>query len=224
MTRRKNYIGMQATVTAAKGDVNKDAFAKDIFTTWFGKQAPGFFAWSVPESKSISRIGLATMTHTRAHFEALLKKFGTAPQSAHALQAGPIPLYSPYTTASDPQERVWLVGDAAGLVKATTGGGIISGMRSASLAARAILQNENYEALLGPLRRELFIHLVIRRALNRFKEQDYEDLVAMMKNPKVQTILREHTREYPSRFMLKLVRAEPRLLTFVPKGLLALIK
>lgn len=217
MKRRKSYIGMQATVATTKAE-----FDKEVFTTWFGKIAPGFFAWSVPENSATSRIGLAAMANTREHFEALLKRFNTTPQSAAALQAGPIPLYNPYATASDPHERVWLVGDAAGLVKATTGGGIISGMRSASLAARAILNNENYEALLGPLRRELLIHLVIRRALNRFNDSDYDALISMMENTKVKAILKEHTREYPSRFILKLVKAEPKLLRFVPKGMISL--
>jgi flavin-dependent dehydrogenase len=206
MPRRKNYIGMQATV--------KGAFDKSIFSVWFGSIAPGFFAWSVPESASISRVGLATTANTREHFESLLKKVGGVVQSR---LAGPIPLYDPNAKASDAEQAIFLVGDAASLVKATTGGGIITGMLSARLAAKAILTNGNYEAMLTPLRRELFAHLVLRRALNRFSQTDYNALVGLMQNKKVRDILSSHPREFPSRFLFKLVRAEPRLLQFAPR-------
>lgn len=210
--RRQFYIGLQVTLTGS--------FDKNVFTTWFGEAAPDFFAWSVPETNGIARVGLATRQKTRAYFDAFLKRLGG---NVIATQAGPIPLYSPLARACDERGRVFLVGDAALINKATTGGGIIVGMRSGNVLAKSILDNTSYEAALSPIRRELGIHLLLRRALNHFAAKDYDSLVGLMRNDGVQRILTENTREDPSRFMLKLLAAQPGLLQFAPKGLLGVL-
>ena len=211
--KRKFYVGLQATL--------KGTYNKDIFTTWCGGIAPDFFAWSVPETPTLSRVGLATMENTRHYFEAFLHKAGG---TVVAKQAGPIPFYDPALRASDPSQNTYLVGDAGGLAKATTGGGIITGMLSGSLLAECLLDDTNYENALAPLRRELWIHMVLRRALNRFSDQDYERLVAVMGKDAVRAILMDHPREYPSKFLFKLLRAEPSLLRFAPKGIVAIAR
>jgi len=210
--RRQFYIGLQVTLTGS--------FDRNVFTTWFGEAAPDFFAWSVPETDSLARVGLATRQRTRAYFDAFLKRLGG---NVIATQAGPIPLYSPLARASDERERVFLVGDAALINKATTGGGIIVGMRSGGILATSLLEETSYEAALAPLRRELGIHLLLRRALNHFAATDYDSLVGLMRNDAVRRILTENTREDPSRFMLKLLAAQPGLLRFAPKGLLGIL-
>jgi len=111
----------------------------------------------------------------------------------------------------------YLVGDAAGLVKATTGGGIITGIMSGQLCAQAIMQNKSYPELLLPLKRELRLHDFMRAILNKFSDKDYELLLTLMNTPKVKDILFNHPREFPSKFMLKLLLAQPGFLRFAHK-------
>ncbi len=200
---RKFYVGQQATVKAR--------FDPKVFTTWFGNIAPGFFAWSVPESSSLSRIGLATTNDKDCAgcFQRLMKMSGG---KIIARQAAPIPLY-------DHKRRVekgntFLVGDAGGFVKDTTGGGIITGMLSSKALAESIIKGTSYEKNLKNLRKELWLHSKLRRMLNKFSDNDYALLIKLMSGRRIKSILYTHPREYPSRFLLKLLLAEPRLVYF----------
>jgi geranylgeranyl reductase family protein len=206
--QREFYFGLQVWL--------KGAFDTETFTTYFGDLAPGFFAWVVPQSADTARVGIATTSNTRQYFESFLKRIGTEVVSR---QAGPIPFYHGSIRAAGAigSLPVYTVGDAAGLAKATTGGGIITGMLSADILADCISKGRDYERALHPLRRELWLHERIRRAMNKFSEKDYEHLVRHMANPRVKRILEKHPREYPSKFIWKLLLAEPRLLRFATK-------
>jgi flavin-dependent dehydrogenase len=112
-------------------------------------------------------------------------------------------------------KNTFLIGDAGGFVKDTTGGGIITGMLSAKAAAESIIHKTSYEKNLKPLRKELWLHSKLRNMLNRFSDNDYSRLIRWMSNRRVKHILCAHPREYPSRFLLKLLIAEPRLACFI---------
>ncbi|MBI4144494.1 NAD(P)/FAD-dependent oxidoreductase [Candidatus Woesearchaeota archaeon] len=195
------WIGCQATM--------KSKWVSDKFETWFGSDvAPGFFGWSVPESNVLSRVGVAGTNKARLFFEKLQKRVNGVIVS---MTGGPIPIYKKRIVQN---KNVFLVGDAGGFVKATTGGGIITGMLSSKALAESIQNNKPYEYYLRSLRRELWIHERIRKILNRFSDKDYDYLLWLMNKEKIKKILREHPREFPSRFILKLLLAEPRLLWF----------
>ncbi len=206
---RRFYVGQQATVKAR--------FNPKVFTTWFGSIAPGFFAWSVPENAEVSRIGLATTNDKDCAqcFQRLMKMAGG---KIIARQAAPIPLYDSRRIVE--KGNTFLVGDAAGFVKDTTGGGIITGMLSSKILAESIISKTSYEKNLKPLRKELWLHSKLRRLLNKFSDKDYARLIKWMSNKRIKSILYAHPREYPSRFLLKLLLAEPRLVYFI-KYLLA---
>lgn len=199
--QQRVWVGVQATI--ASRDNPKQ------FETWFGSEyAPQFFGWSVPESATRSRVGVACAETPRTYFERLHQKKGG---KILEMQGGPIPIYQ-----NQPADygNVKLVGDAGSLVKATTGGGIITGMLSAEALAKSIKNNTSYEKELEPLRKELRLHLWMRKMLNHFSDKDYDKLIRLMDNQKVQKILYKHPREFPSKFLVKLVIAEPRLLAF----------
>ncbi|HLC33322.1 MAG TPA: geranylgeranyl reductase family protein [Candidatus Nanoarchaeia archaeon] len=198
---RKYYIGSQATITGK--------FDPEWFLTFFGNCAPGFFAWAVPEGPNRARVGVATKKKVYDYFELLRKRFDG---EIVERQAGPIPIYDGAKNVQ--KDNIYLVGDAAGVCKNTTGGGIITGMWSAKILADSLLKNKDYSKALNPLRRELWIHEKIRNALDQFTEKDYEQLVEFMSKPKVKRILETHPREYPSRFMLNLLFAQPKFLAF----------
>lgn len=199
---RKYYVGSQATV--------EGSFNPEIFQTFFGsEQAPGFFAWAVPESGTHARVGVATKKFVGKYFDVLRQRFNG---KITERQAGPIPIYD---GAKNVQKgNIFLIGDAAGLVKNTTGGGIITGIWSAKVLAESIRENKDYSSALAPLRKELWIHEKLRNMLDCFSNDDYEQLIDVMKTPKIKEILREHPREFPSKFMWKLAMADPRLALF----------
>ena len=54
-------------------------------------------------------------------------------------------------------------------VKVTTVGGLVTGLWGARAAAESILKNTSYAKALRRLNRELWLHELIRRVLNRFR-------------------------------------------------------
>lgn len=200
---RKIWGGVQATI---KGDYDPNAF--EVF---FNREFDQFFAWVVPESKTIARIGIASQKKARAMFERITRHY---PGAFVGWQSGPIPIYDGRILVQNKDRTVFLVGDAAGLVKATTGGGIITGMISSRILADCIGKRD-YAKALRPLRRDLALHRLIRRMLNTFTDRDYDRIVRCLANPRLQAVLYNHHRDFPSKFLLKAVLVEPRLLLFV---------
>jgi geranylgeranyl reductase family protein len=202
---RKFYFGQQARV--------KGKFDKSKFTTYLGKVAPDFFGWVVPESRAVARIGLASKEKARELFDRFVKGVGG---KIIDRQAGLIPIYSPFQQIETDFSgmRVFLIGDAAGFVKATTGGGIISGLRSAKILAECIAKGKNYPAAARKLRMDLLAHLLLRKTMNNLSEKDYIILVKLTGSNRVKKVLAEATREQPIALGIKLAIAEPRLLKF----------
>ena len=107
-SERENYFGMQAIV--------RGNFDITGYQTFFGKEVcPDFFAWIVPESESIARVGVASKSKTRYHFDKFVAKHNF---DIMDIQAGTIPIHHPGQKVQ--QGNCYLLGDAAGHVKATT--------------------------------------------------------------------------------------------------------
>ncbi len=108
-----------------------------------GRQvAPGGFAWIVPfsrDGKGFNRVGLMCETRAAVRFRMfaarLRDRFGLHEGSWPDARLKILPLGPVAKTYA---RRVVAVGDAAGLVKPTTGGGIYYSLISARIAARAL--------------------------------------------------------------------------------------
>lgn len=158
---------------------------KEMIEIHFGDEtAPGFFAWVVPESDEIARIGLWTNSDQRTHLRKFLKKLGI--DTFIDIQAGLIPVDFLKTTSS---RRVLLVGDSAAQVKATTGGGVVTGLMCADHAAYAIKKgvregklsrealHKNYDKRWRKdIGKELKRAYYIRKILMDFNDEDYKKL------------------------------------------------
>jgi flavin-dependent dehydrogenase len=114
--------------------------------------------------------------------------------------------------------EVYLVGDAAAQVKVSTVGGIVTGFRGALGVAQALLKNGKSQELAG-LRRELGTHWVIRRALHRFQQEDYSQLVDLL-DSSTRESLGEINRDESTRLLWKVLRQQPRLVLLGLRGLL----
>ncbi len=99
------------------------------------KLAPGFFAWLVPTSEGRCLAGLMSRKSPGYHLREWLTNLeaqGKIIPDKYQIHYGGIPIKPLARTFGD---RLLVVGDAAGQVKPTTGGGIYFGMLCADMAA-----------------------------------------------------------------------------------------
>lgn len=102
--------------------------------------SPGSFGWAVPAGEGRARIGLTAYNYPRERLRLLLqdgrlKRRLRGPQPEPTV--APIPLGTLRTTV---RERVLVVGEAAGQVKTTTGGGVYFGLLAAETAVEVLGQ------------------------------------------------------------------------------------
>ena len=198
---RKFVYGDQFTV--------KTKCEKSLVEFWLGY---GMFSWLVPEDEYTARVGVVAYQHPDKHLKKLMDK--RCPKTKIlSREPGAIPLYNPKQVIQ--KNNVYLVGDAATQVKATSFGGLVHGLEAAEILAKDMKNyQKNCRKKVG---RELYLSLLIRRALDNFKEEDYNQLVRMFNKNKLKKVLETKSRDYPTRFIVDLLVAEPRLLKFVTK-------
>jgi geranylgeranyl reductase family protein len=173
----------------------------------------GAFAWVIPENKEICRIGVASYNNVKDDFDRFLGLKKINDSMIIEKQGGVIPIYNPKLRTK--KDKVYLVGDAAMQVKATTGGGIIQGLKAAEKLADGIINNKNYEKeWRKEIGKDLLLHLKMRNIMDRFKDKDWDLLIKLFKKDNTKEIIERFDRDYPSRFLFRLVLKEPRLLYF----------
>ena len=112
---------------------------------------PGGFAGAVPlerQGSSFVRLGLMSQDRSRERFRAFASL--VSDRAGRDLSAIPSPRLKMLPLAPVPRtygDRVVAVGDAAGLVKPTTGGGIYYGLISGALAAEVLAQGLSRDPL-----------------------------------------------------------------------------
>jgi digeranylgeranylglycerophospholipid reductase len=134
-------IGAQAEVEAKEVDELEVYFGREI--------APASFAWLVPTSANKAYVGLLATSQAKLHLRKfLLSPFCqgriTSPEVEIRQKAIPVG-----TLARSYGDRVLVIGDAAGQVKPTTGGGIYFGHLGAKIAAKVLgeaLSSDNLTA------------------------------------------------------------------------------
>jgi digeranylgeranylglycerophospholipid reductase len=122
----------------------------DEFEVYFGQEiAPGAFAWLVPTSANKAHVGLLATSQAKLHLQKFLDNlFCQGRTTSREVEIGQkaVPVG---TLARSYGNRVLVIGDAAGQVKPTTGGGIYFGHLGARIAAQVLdeaLRNDNLTA------------------------------------------------------------------------------
>jgi flavin-dependent dehydrogenase len=191
----------------------------DTARVWFVPQDTPYFYWLIPESPTRGALGLIgeTGTETRKLLEQFLEKRKLDPIE---FQGARIPVYTGWVPVKRQvgEGSVYLVGDAAAQVKVTTVGGIVTGFRGAIGVAEDIL-NGGSSRELRTLRRELDLHLLLRRSLHDFQQADYSRLVDLLNAPALQS-LSEYSRDEAWRILWRICLRQPRLLLLGLRGLL----
>ena len=125
-------VGAQAEVATAGIDEVEVYFGREI--------APGFFGWLVPTSPRTARVGLLSRNSPGLYLKKMMTSLLAQEKivsSEARMSYGGIPLKPLAKTCS---ERLIVVGDAAGQVKPTSGGGIYYGLLCADIAANTLHQ------------------------------------------------------------------------------------
>lgn len=203
------------------------------------RQAPGFFSWIIPVGGDRTRSGLAVAPgmneqSARAYYERMFTDPQSAPYLAGAkptyLIIGGIPLGLRDRLVDD---RVMLVGDAAGMAKPTSGGGIYMGLvgsqHLADVADRGLRTDRLSRGDLLPyerrvrrtIARELRKGRLLRGLYKRFSDEDFNRLARLLSKPRPKAVIeRLGDIDYPSRLVAPLMWAEPRLAALFVKVLL----
>jgi digeranylgeranylglycerophospholipid reductase len=191
----------------------------DTVRVWFVPQDTPYFYWLIAESPTRGALGVIgeSGAETRLCLERFLEKRNL---DAIEFQGARIPVYKRWVPVRRELGRgsVYLVGDAAAQVKVSTVGGTVTGFRGALGVAEAIL-NGGSSRELRALRRELDVHLLLRRSLHRFEQADYSHLVDLL-NEGAKQPLAEYSRDEAWKILWRVCLRQPRLLLLGLRGLL----
>ena len=193
--------------------------APDTARVWFVPQDTPYFYWLVPESAKHGALGIIGENgpETMRPLERFLEKKNLEPIE---FQGARIPVYSRWVPVRRQvgSGSVYLVGDAAGQVKVTTVGGIVTGLRGALGVAEAVL-NGGSSRELRSLRRELDLHLLLRRSMHEFQQEDYSRMVDLLHDPAKHS-LSEFSRDEAWKILWRVCLRQPRLVLLGLRGLL----
>jgi len=137
LTERLGLGKINDFVMGAQAEV--ETLGIDEVEVYFGQGiAPGFFAWLVPTLPNRALVGLATRRSSGSYLRKLISSLlaqGKIVSAETKLYYRGIPLKPLPRTHS---KRLIVVGNAAGQVKPTTGGGIYYGLLCADIAANTL--------------------------------------------------------------------------------------
>jgi len=182
-------------------------------------ESPGLFAWVIPTGEETARIGLCTrekgcdLLRALLHKDLIRRRLLGSPAS---LTVGGLPLGPPASTVTS---GFMAVGDAAGHVKPTSGGGIYPGLVAAKIAGRvaaaAALEGDCSRKRLGEyerrwravLGRELKIGMKVNQILNRMSGPELDEVICYLnKRPELLRAIEEHGDiDWPSRLLARML-------------------
>ena len=189
----------------------------DVHVYFGNRFAPGGFAWAVPVQRGTGacvRVGVMCDGHSGQCFDRVLDhvraEWGVPRSATFEPRQKILPLEPIQRTYGD---RLLVIGDAAGLVKPTTGGGIYYSLLSASLAVDTLATafargrfggddlsgyEDRWRERLGP---ELVSQLALRRIAQRLTDADIDGLFELARTDGIMPLIRRtaafnHHREF----------------------------
>jgi flavin-dependent dehydrogenase len=201
----------QTALLQARVRINKD-FDPDTYRVWFDPARTKYFYWLIPESDEIAAVGLIADDARQAGgaLKPFLLEQGMEPIDYQASMV-PMHKFQYFARVSEISRNVFLIGDAAAQVKVTTVGGVVTGLRGARAVVEAILNGRKNGEETSKLKRELDLHLLVRRVLDGFNDMEYDMLLDFL-DGELADILSNQTRDDLSRMFLNLISSQPKLL------------
>ena len=217
----------------------KSSFNQNEAVMFFDPRWKELFGWIVPEgSNNIYRIGLASSKNININFKNFLNKLCINSVQKIDQQGGLIPSGVMNKLAFD---NVLLLGDAAGQVKATTGGGIIMLLIAAKYASYCVQKcfdlddyskksiKKYYEKpCLSSIGKQIRLHYLIRLIFEKFSNYDFETFFQIVKSSKIEEIISLYgDMDFPRSITVKLLKNSiviKFLIRFFSKNPLLIIK
>ena len=216
VAKQSGFPPLEEVIPGLQYEVEKEV-DQDFVELHFGNEvAPGFFAWVIPIGDK-TRVGLCSKENIKAFLDKFVKSKGFDNAEIVSQQAGLVPLKWREEIVKG---NVALVGDAAGQVKPTTGGGIVMGFSSAKILADAIKKGDldyytqEWNRKVLP---ELRTGSAIRRTFKELSDEKIEALLALLGDEYFRKALEEHGDMDKHTKLLKVVIKNPGLLRLVPE-------
>ncbi len=223
VVRRSMGIRAPQILPAVQAVTRYEVEREDMVYVFTGSWvAPEFFGWVIPIYDNLARVGLASYSHSWEHLKALMRKLKIKPLS---VVGGGIPIG---TVARTYARGMLIVGDAAGQVKATSGGGVYTGLLSAKCAveatANALERGDYSEESLSSyetcwrsrigkeLKNALFLHRIYRK----IRDEEFNKIIETLRDESIIKIINRYGDiDYPSRVVFKILRKKPSLLRYL---------
>ncbi|MHA2072394.1 MAG: geranylgeranyl reductase family protein, partial [Candidatus Thorarchaeota archaeon] len=220
--RSSKYPAFQIEVSDADVD-------NDVVEMFYGRAiAPGFFAWIVPLGDGRARVGLAAKSLAKRRLMAAIRHHPVMKErlkdaSIQRTLGGVVLVGMPIKRTV--KDNLLVVGDAAGMVKPTTGGGVIMGGMAANVAGRIVtdaLSNQDKSSIMldeyegswrSLLMRELRTMYMTQRLLSSFSDKGLDSLVRDAgRYGLIETIRQEGDMDMQRRVILRLLSSPMTLL------------
>ncbi|MCD6414679.1 MAG: NAD(P)/FAD-dependent oxidoreductase [Candidatus Diapherotrites archaeon] len=193
---------------------------EDFVELHFGKWAPGFFAWVIPEGNNKCRIGIGVENGDPVTALRKFMKEKGINVKAEKQTGGLIPLYNNQPTTF-PEKNTILIGDAADQVKATTGGGIAIGGFCARIAGEVIgkgLDLREYDELWKrEFKKELSLHRKVHDSMAKIPENELDELFDLAISEGIPKLIEDYGDMDKVSTLAKHLLGKPRLLSKLAK-------
>lgn len=214
---------------------------EDFVEVFFGwRFFPGFFGWIIPMGDGRAKVGLCVRrglaeASPRAYLEKALKEHPTIKERVRRAKirrvyGGLIPIEGPVRKMWHPS-GILIVGDAAGHIKSTTGGGIFFGLKAGWLAGEAaarfgasssVKTLAHYEReCLKSFGRELEFTRKVRWFLDSLNDKEMDGLFRFLSSniEALKTIEKHGDTAYQSKLWKPLARASLKQMLRKPENL-----
>lgn len=230
MARKVGLKTPRKIVGAIQIEVSSAEVERDIAEVYFGRRyAPNFYAWILPKGETyevglgVREIGAEKGMGLREYLRRFLEEHPVASKKVGEgyleLNYGAFPVETVEKTVAD---RFLLVGDAAGQVKASTGGGVITGGIAALIAARACVESleeeayseeflrERYEARWkAEIGLELKVHEILRGLFDSLGDEDLERFFTVAQEERIDELMVKYRdTDRPSEFFKEILKKE----------------
>lgn len=215
--QNKNIYGTQIRIN---GDYNED-----LAFMYFDPRWKELFGWIVPEGGGVYRIGMGAGKEISQNFILFLTSLNIKTENAISQQGGLIPIGKMNKCAF---ENILLVGDSAGQVKATTGGGVVMLLSASKIAAECInkcFQENNFskktirkyyeKPCKKTIGKQIKVNYLIRLVLEQMDSIDFDKIIEIVQTTKIGEIISLHgDMDFPLNLILKLAK-NPIFLKFI---------
>ncbi len=174
------------------------------------KYSSDFFAWVVPRKEDML-VGLSTYDQNPLpRLNKLVEEIFPDVRKRDVI-AGQIPVGFLKNHTSG---NIYLTGDAAVFVKATSGGGLYYGLMGSEILAKSIIHGYVYEDQLSQIMHELKIDYFIHKIFSKLGDVEISKLMDRLKNERIIEMINEYGDIDRPSILAKKLALEPSLIPF----------